>query len=149
MNVTGTTHVSAQINPATESHRAHHLPARQLTGLLVLLRRAQEAREDQDPHDRLIPGSQRGTFTRRGERGGADDLEFREGLLRVRVDAAQDEEVGGDAGVGRVVPVERRHTQVKPHLLPQKGDVGGHQSDEEPAPRRSSEARPPERDDRA
>ena len=73
-------------------------------------------------------------FTRRWERGGADDFEFREGLLCVRVDAAKDEEVGGDAGVGRVVPVERRHTQVKPHLLSQKGDVGGHQSDEERRP---------------
>ena len=118
-----------------EPHRAHHLlPERQLPGLLVLLRRAQEAREDQDPHGRLIPGSQRGTFTRRGERGGADDFEFRKCLLCVLVDAAQDEEVGGDAGVGRVVPVERRHTEMKPHLLAQEGDVRRHESDEEWCP---------------
>ena len=52
----------------------------------------------------------------------------------VGVDAAQDEEVGGDAGIGRVVPVERRHTQVKPHLLAQEGDVRGHESDEERCP---------------
>ena len=45
----------------------------------------------------------------RWQRGGADDLEFRQCLLRILVHAAQDEEVGGDAGVGWVVPVERRH----------------------------------------
>jgi hypothetical protein len=36
-----------------------------------------------------------------GERSGADDFEFGEGLLRVLVNAAQDEEVGGDARIGR------------------------------------------------
>ena len=59
-----------------------------------------------------------------------------QGLLRVLVHAAQHEEVGGDAGVGRVVPIERRHAQVKPHLLAQERDVRGHERDEE---RRSSD----------
>jgi len=38
----------------------------------------------------------------------------------VPVDAARDEEVGGDARVGRVMAVERGHTRMKPHLLPQE-----------------------------
>ena len=114
-----------------EPNRAHHLlPARRLSRVLVL-RRAQEARQDENAHDRLVPGSQRSSRTWSGERGGANDFKFRQGLLRFVVHSAQDEEVGGDAGVGRVVPVERRHPQVKPHLLSQEGDVGGHEGDEE------------------
>jgi hypothetical protein len=50
------------------------------------------------------------------------------------VGAARDEEVGSDARVGRVMPVERGHTQVKPHLLPQEGDLSGHESDREWCP---------------
>ena len=72
-----------------------------------------------------------GAFTGRWERGGADEFEVGEGLRCVGVDAAQDEEVGGDAGIGRVVPVERRHTQVESHLLAQERDVRRHESDEE------------------
>ena len=82
------------------------------------------------PHTRISAGCAH----REGERSGADDLEIGERLLRVLMNAAQDEEVGGDAGVTRVVPVEGGHPQVKPHLLTQEGDVCRHQSDEERRP---------------
>jgi hypothetical protein len=47
----------------------------------------------------------------------------------------QNEKVSGNAGIAQVVPVERRHAQVKPHLLLQESDVGGDEGDEERRPR--------------
>ena len=137
MKVIGRTQVMRPDQPGdNEPHDAHHLlPAGQRPGGLVFVGRAQEPGEDQDPHDRLIPRSQRGAFPCGGQWGGADVVQVSQGLLGVLVDAAQDEEVGGDARVGRIMPVERRHPQVEAHLLAQEGDVGGHERDEERRPR--------------
>ena len=136
MNVTGRIHVSAQINPATTNRTARSTfsqgvdrrvlsssgglrkPARTRTLTIALY---------QDLSGVRVPGA--------WQRGGADDLKFRQCPLRIRVHAAKDEEVGGDAGVGWVVPVQRGHAKVKPHLLAQEADVGGHESDEERRPR--------------
>jgi hypothetical protein len=95
---------------------------------------AQEAGQDEDADDRLVPGPQRCACPRRWQRGGADGVEFRECVLRILVHAPEDKEVGGDAGVGGVVPIQRSHTEVKANLLAQEGDVGGDESDEERRP---------------
>lgn len=100
MNVRGRIQVSALINPATPNRTARITFAhrRQLPGFF-LLRRAQEACDAQDPQDCLVPGFQRGAFTGRGDAGWRGRLRGRQGAARcVHVNAAQDDEVSGDAG---------------------------------------------------